>query len=83
MNLINFQKELITAKKAAKAAGAILLNKKDTLNNSIFTSDRDVKLEADIAAENLIKEIIKNESTFPILAEESGNLLKTWVILFG
>ena len=72
MNSINFQKELITAKKAAKAGGDILLNKKDTLNNSIFTSDRDVKLEADVVAENIIKDIIKNKSSFPILAEESG-----------
>jgi len=85
MNLINFKKELITAKKAAKAAGAILLDKKDILNNSIFTSDRDVKLEADVVSENLIKDIIKNESSFPILAEESGRSLDNlgdtfWVV---
>ena len=85
MNLINFEKELVTAKKAAKAAGEILLNKKHILNNSIYTSDRDIKLEADITAENLIKNIIKNESIFPILAEESGksveNLGETfWVV---
>ena len=71
MNLINLEKELITAKKAAKAAGSLLLNKKDTLNNLIFTSDRDIKLEADLAAENLIKDTIKNDSSFPILAEDS------------
>ena len=69
---MNIKKELIIAKKAASTAGEMLLNQKDTLNNSIFSSDRDVKLEADIAAENLIKDIIKNESSFPILAEESG-----------
>jgi len=72
MNEINFEQELATAKKAVNAAGDILLNKKDILNNSIFTSDRDVKLEADVAAENIIKDIIKNDSNFPILAEESG-----------
>jgi myo-inositol-1(or 4)-monophosphatase len=72
MNVINFEQELDTAKKAVNAAGHILLNKKDILNNSIFTSDRDVKLEADVAAENIIKDIIKNDSSFPILAEESG-----------
>ena len=72
MSTINIKYELTIANKAAKAAGNILLNQKDILNNSIFTSDRDVKLEADIAAENLIKGIIEIESNFPILAEESG-----------
>ena len=72
MSAINIEYELTIANKAAKAAGNILLNQKDILNNSIFTSDRDVKLEADIAAENLIKGIIEIESNFPILAEESG-----------
>ena len=72
MSTINIEHELTIANKAAKAAGNILANQKDILNNSIFTSDRDVKLEADIAAENLIKGIIEIESNFPILAEESG-----------
>ena len=85
MSTINIEYELTIANKAAKAAGNILLNQKDILNNSIFTSDRDVKLEADIAAENLIKGIIEIESNFPILAEESGksadNLGDTfWVV---
>ena len=69
---MNLEKELKIAKKAALTAGDLLLNKKDILNKSIFTSNRDIKLEADIAAENLIKDIIRNESSFPILAEESG-----------
>ena len=85
MSTINIEYELTIANKAAKAAGNILLNQKDILNDSIFTSDRDVKLEADIAAENLIKGIIESESNFPILAEESGksadNLGDTfWVV---
>ncbi|MDC1535125.1 inositol monophosphatase [Gammaproteobacteria bacterium] len=85
MSAINIEYELTIANKAAKAAGKILLNQKDILNNSIFTSDRDVKLEADIASENLIKRIIESESNFPILAEESGksadNLGNTfWVV---
>ena len=85
MSTINIEYELTIANKAAKAAGNILLNQKDILNNSIFTSDRDVKLEADIASENLIKGIIESESNFPILAEESGksadNLGDTfWVV---
>jgi myo-inositol-1(or 4)-monophosphatase len=69
---MNIEKELNIAKKAALTAGEMLLNQKGALNNSIFSSDRDIKLEADIAAENVIKEIIKDESSFPILAEESG-----------
>ena len=69
---INFEHELAIAKKAAREAGNILLNQKNILNHSIFTSDRDVKLKADIVAENLIKGIIESESSFPILAEESG-----------
>jgi len=82
---MNLDKELNIAKKAALTAGDLLLNKKDILNKSIFTSNRDIKLEADIAAENLIKDIIRNESSFPILAEEGGksvdNLGNTfWVV---
>ncbi len=72
MSSVNFVHELAVAKKAAKSAGSMLLSKKDVLNKSIFTSDKDIKIEADIAAESLIKDIIKNESNFPILAEESG-----------
>ena len=66
------KKSLSLQKKLQKLQAVYFLNKKDTLNNLIFTSDRDVKLEADVAAENLIKDIIKNDSSFPILAEESG-----------
>jgi myo-inositol-1(or 4)-monophosphatase len=82
---MNIKKELNVAKKAALTAGEMLLNQKDTLNNSIFSSDRDVKLEADLAAENIIKNIIKNESSFPILAEESGKSVQNlgdtfWVV---
>ena len=82
---MNLDKELNIAKKAALTAGDLLLNKKDILNKLIFTSNRDIKLEADIAAENLIKDIIRNESSFPILAEEGGksvdNLGDTfWVV---
>jgi myo-inositol-1(or 4)-monophosphatase len=85
MKDINFKKEIITAKDAAKAAGKILFNNRSTLNKLIFSSEKDVKLEADLVAENLIKEIIKNRSCFPVLAEESGksidNLGDTfWVV---
>jgi myo-inositol-1(or 4)-monophosphatase len=72
MNTLNLHKEIQTAKDAAKAAGKLLdVNKKD-LNQSIYSSDTDIKLKADVEAENLIKSILTSRSSFPILAEESG-----------
>ena len=72
MHLINLDGELKTAKNAAKAAGKLLHKNKKGLNKSIFSSDKDIKLKADIEAENLINSILAKESSFPILAEESG-----------
>ena len=69
---MSYRQELETAKKAALAAGQILIEQKNNLNKSIFSSNTDIKLEADIVAEKLIKEILTNETSFPILAEESG-----------
>lgn len=63
-------KELSLAKKAALSAGKILLN--DNLINETFSSDKDIKLCADLKAEEIIREILFAESKFPILAEESG-----------
>ena len=85
MDTLDLRKEIQTAKDAAKAAGKFLeVNKKD-LNQSIYSSDTDIKLKADVEAENLIKSILISKSTFPILAEESGKseskLEKTfWVV---
>jgi myo-inositol-1(or 4)-monophosphatase len=85
MKTLDLCKEIQTAKDAAKAAGKLLnLNKKD-LNQSIYSSDTDIKLKADVEAENLIKSILSRRSNFPILAEESGKsenkLEKTfWVV---
>ena len=72
MNSIDLFKEIAIAKKAAKKAGALLLSNKDVINNIIFSSDKDIKLQADLEAERLIKRCIEDESLFPILAEESG-----------
>ena len=72
MKTLDLCKEIQTAKDAAKAAGKLLdVNKKD-LNQSIYSSDTDIKLKADVEAENLIKSILSGRSNFPILAEESG-----------
>lgn len=67
-----FTKELLLAKDAAKKAGDYLIKNKSTLNTSLFSNKKDIKLQADISAENLIKKIISSESSIPILAEESG-----------
>ena len=72
MNLLDLHQQIEIAKNAAKEAGKVLLHKKDSLNQSIFLSDKDIKLKADIEAENIIKSILEKESSFPILAEESG-----------
>ena len=72
MEPLNFDRELKTAKDAATAAGKLLYENKKDLNKTIFSSDTDIKLKADIEAEDLIKSILTKESSFPILAEESG-----------
>ena len=81
----DFSRELLLAKKAARKAGLFLKENKCNLNNVIFSSNKDIKLNADIEAEKMIKEIISKESIIPMLAEESGiskNQIsdKIWVI---
>ena len=70
--ILDLKKEIITAKKASLKAGNILRNKKNDLNTTILSSEKDIKLLADIEAEKIIKEILKSESDIPILAEETG-----------
>ena len=65
-------KELDLAKTAVKEAGKYLLSNKSSLNQELSATNRDIKLQADIKAEEIIKDIIKRESKIPILAEESG-----------
>jgi myo-inositol-1(or 4)-monophosphatase len=72
MNTLDLYHEIQIAKDAAKAAGKFLEENKKELNKSIYSSDTDIKLKADVDAENLIKSILSNRSNFPILAEESG-----------
>ena len=78
-------KEISIAVKAATEAGKYLSKNKSELNKLSSSDKRDTKLEADVLSENLIKEIISHDSSFQILAEESGkssdNLGETfWVI---
>ena len=67
-----FIKELNIAKKAALKAGNFLRKNKIDLNKTLSSTNRDIKLQADIESERIIKEILKKDSTFGILAEESG-----------
>ena len=85
MTLNNLDYEIEIAVEAAKTSGKLLLENRDELNNETLVSSKDIKLKADITSENQIKEIIFKNSSFPILAEESGkskeDLGKTfWVI---
>ena len=72
MNIESMDHEISIARKASLEAGKILVNNKEVLNKATFESSKDIKLEADISAEKLIKAILSEESAFPILAEESG-----------
>ena len=72
MNIESMGHEISIARKASLEAGKILANNKKALNKATFESSKDIKLEADISAENIIKFILNEESLFPILAEESG-----------
>lgn len=85
MNKKHIKKELLLAKSASIAAGKLLTEKKKILNQEIFSSNKDVKLNADIETENLIKNIISKESNYPFLAEESGKSIEDlgdyyWII---
>ena len=81
----DYLKEISVAIKAATEAGKYLSKNKNELNKLSSSDKRDTKLQADISSENLIKEIINNDSNFQMLAEESGksshDLGKTfWVV---
>ena len=85
MNNNDYSKELRYAIDAALNAGQYLLNNKSNLNVKIDSKPKDTKLQADIEAENLIKQSISSISKYPILAEESGKSVENlgdifWVI---
>lgn len=69
--MINILKELNLAKKAALVAGSFLANKSEDKNKVILSTQKDIKLNADIKSEEIIKRTLKSESDLPILAEES------------
>ena len=72
MELQKLSNEIHLAKKAAKESGDLLINSKSEYNLRLNSNSKDTKLKADIKSEDLIKSIITKNSSFPILAEESG-----------
>ena len=82
---MNLDKELNLAKIAAKEAGNFLISEKDNISTTIYSKDKDIKLQADIQTEELIKSMLEKDSSFPILGEESGSSIKElgatyWVV---
>ena len=82
---LDLTKEINIAIKAALSSGKHLKENKIKLNKTSSSDQRDIKLDADVASENLIKQIINENSNYEILAEESGesseDLGKTfWVV---
>ena len=69
---ININKELLTAKEAATNAGIFLKENKHNLNEILSSTNKDIKLEADIRAEKIIIDYISSKSDIKVLAEESG-----------
>ena len=69
---LDISKEINIAIKAALLSGKHLIKNKIDLNKTSSSDPRDTKLEADVASENLIKKIINENSSYEILAEESG-----------
>ena len=81
----DYSQELSYAVEAALNAGKYLLKNKSKLNVRIESRSKDTKLQADVEAENLIKQSISSISKYPILAEESGKSVENlgdtfWVI---
>ena len=65
-------KEIEIAIKAAQTAGRYLKEEKKNLNLKINSNPRDTKLIADVKSEKLILDILNSESSYPVLAEETG-----------
>ena len=64
--------DLILARKAAIDSGKFLLREKKKVNQRTNSNSKDIKLKADVESEKLIKSIITSQSSYPILAEETG-----------
>ena len=85
MDIKAIKKSLLVAKIATRDAGHQLIKNKNIINKILSSTDKDIKLKADISSEKIIKNIIETESNYPILAEESGLSTKNlpdifWVV---
>ena len=72
MEFQNLSNEINLAKRAARESGDLLISNKSKYNHRLNSNSKDTKLKADIESEEVIKSIITENSSFPILAEESG-----------
>ena len=63
---------IFIAKKAALDAGQLLAKNRSNLNKNFLSTDKDIKLKADLAAEEKILKTISTNSDIPILSEETG-----------
>ena len=70
--MIDFDLCLSTAKSAALLAGEFLLKARKDDIKVLHNKDRDIKLQIDLDAENIIKEFLSSHSSFSILGEETG-----------
>ncbi len=71
--MINLQEMAAIAVRAAKEAGKFLLESSSQKQEVLLNKGRDIKLKIDQDAEDIIKDILSNESDHPILAEESAD----------
>ena len=60
------------AKSAAIAGGNFIKKSQGTELKILLNKGRDIKLQLDVDAENIIKEYISSKSSFAILGEETG-----------
>lgn len=78
--------DLMLAEKAALLAGKCLME--DFVGNSLVKSEvgKDIKLAADVMAEDVILKVLRDNSPYPILSEEAGaddtfqNAQLRWVV---
>lgn len=81
--LENFSEYLSLAKEAATAAGEYLNQVSKSRIKIIDEPDRDIKLQADIESEQIIIDILRDKSNFPILTEEQGSIEIENVVVDG
>ncbi len=70
--MIDFNYSLEIAKSAALLAGEFILKSKATNLKILLNEARDLKLQLDLDAENIIKDYISAHSDYSILGEETG-----------